>query len=93
MKKIVVSLIMVVIPNISLAEEIRVTVNGMVCSFCAQGIKKTFGKLPEVESVSPDLANKLVVIVSKKDQILADEKIRELIKDSGYDVTKIERVP
>lgn len=92
MNKLIAVIAIATIPSLAMAEEIRVNVNGMVCSFCAQGIKKTFGKLAEVESVSPDLENKLVIIVTKKDQLLADEKIKELIKDAGYDVTKIERV-
>ncbi len=91
MRKLIIALILAFIPTLAVAEEIRVSVNGMVCSFCAQGIKKTFGNLVEVESVSPDLENKLVVIVTKKDQLLTDARIEELIKDSGYEVKKIER--
>jgi copper chaperone CopZ len=93
MKKVLILVLLTLTPGFAVAEEIRVTVNGMVCSFCAQGIKKTFGKLPEVASVSPDLENKVVVIVSKEAQHLPDEKIKELIRDAGYDVTAIERKP
>ena len=73
------------------AEEIRVTVNGMVCAFCAQGIKKQFSAVEGVERVDPDLEHRLVVIHAKAGATLPDEKIKSIIKDAGYDVVSIER--
>ncbi len=73
------------------AEVINVTVKGMVCSFCAQGIKKSFGKIEAVEKVEPNLENKVVVINTKKDKNLSDEEITKTITDSGFEVSKIER--
>ena len=34
---------------------VQIEVKGMVCSFCAQGIKKNISKLEAVESVKVDL--------------------------------------
>lgn len=92
MKKIILLLLIVVIgaQNAS-AEEIKIVVKGMVCSFCAQGIKKAFAKLPEVEEVTPDLSKKTVLIKTRADQTISDAQIASLIADAGYDLVSIER--
>jgi copper chaperone CopZ len=90
-KAILLAFIFLLLPSLSIAEEITVTVKGMVCSFCAQGIKKTFSKFPEVESVTPDLDKNLVTIVTKEGFNLSDEKVTELITDAGFEVAQIER--
>jgi len=43
----------------------KVTVNGMVCSFCAQGIEKKMKALPETKGVYVELKNHLVVVEAK----------------------------
>lgn len=93
MKGIFLLIAFICIPIAVSAEEIKVTVKGMVCSFCAQGIKKNFSKLPEVESVTPDLEKKLVVINTKSGQTLTDERLKEVITEAGYEVAEIERHP
>lgn len=70
---------------------IKAKVNGLVCSFCATGIEKTFKKQPAVENVKVDLSTKLVTIEIKKDQDIDDETIKKLIGDAGYTIVKIER--
>lgn len=73
------------------AETANVKVNGMVCSFCAQGIKKKFSAHECVEKVDVDLEKKNVTIVIKKDKKLPDDEIKKMIKESGYVVDKIDR--
>jgi len=73
------------------AETIKASVNGLVCSFCATGIEKTFNAQPAVEKVHVDLDNKLVTINTKADQKLDDETVTKLITDAGYSVTNISR--
>jgi mercuric ion binding protein len=75
------------------AEEARVTVKGMVCSFCAQGIEKVFEKRNQIQAVTVNLDQTLVVIIVKKGTTLTDAEIRSDIEDAGYEVEKIERVP
>jgi copper chaperone CopZ len=84
---------MVVVGHVStaFAETITVSVKGMVCSFCAQGIKKTFMRKEGVEKVDVDLDKKLVTIETKAGATLSDSALTESIVDSGYEVTKIER--
>ena len=73
------------------AETIKATVNGLVCSFCATGIEKTFKAQPAVDHVKVDLDNKLVTIDTKPNQPLDDATITQLITDAGYSVVGIER--
>lgn len=94
MKKIIVLMVLagsVLGATDAFAEKITVSVKGMVCSFCAQGIKKTFMRKEGVESVDVDLDKKLVTITTKTGADLSDAAVTESIVDSGYEVMKIER--
>lgn len=71
----------------------KVTVNGMVCSFCAQGIEKSLLKLNETKAVLVDLKNKFVIVEAKEGKTLNEKLIKEEITDSGYDVVSIETIP
>ncbi len=73
------------------AERISISVKGMVCSFCAQGIKKTFGRKESVQDVAVDLDTKIVTITTKDGASLPDSEIRESIVDAGYEILSIER--
>lgn len=74
------------------AESMKATVNGMVCSFCAQGIEKTLLKMPATKAVFVDLKRKIVAVEAKDGQTLDGKKISAEIKDAGYDVVKLETV-
>ena len=73
-------------------QTIKVEVNGMVCAFCAQGIEKKMRSLTQTQDVYVDLRNKVVAVQLKDGQILSHDTVKDLIKDAGYDVTKIETV-
>lgn len=67
--------------------EVHVQVKGMVCAFCAQGLTKSFKKIPEVQDVTVSLEGKFVHLVLKKDKSLEDTKILQTITDAGYEGT------
>lgn len=73
------------------ADEITIAVKGMVCSFCAQGIKKTFLRKDGVEQVDVDLDKKLVTIKTKEGATLSDSDVKESIVDAGYEVVSLDR--
>lgn len=73
------------------AETIDVGVNGLVCSFCATGIEKSFKKQDAVEQVKVDLDSKKVTIGIKPGQKLDDETVKQVLTDAGYSVTEITR--
>jgi copper chaperone CopZ len=78
-------------PSIA-ANSIKVTVNGMVCSFCAQGIEKRISKMGATKDVLVDLKKKTVAVEAKDGQTLDAKAISAEIVDAGYDVVKIEPV-
>lgn len=75
----------------SAKETVTVSVNGLVCDFCARSLEKTFGAQASVESVSVDLDAKTVTIAIKDGQSLSDEVVKDAIKDAGFDLVAIER--
>jgi copper chaperone CopZ len=77
---------------VNAAEVAKVTVNGMVCAFCAQGIEKTISKMPQTKSVYVNLDKKIVAVEPKDGQKLDMNKIKAGIVDAGYDVVKTETI-
>lgn len=66
-------------------------VNGLVCDFCAQSIKKTVGKEDAVQKVYVDLAKGQVRIDTKPGKTLDDATIEKLIRKSGYSLVSVDR--
>jgi copper chaperone CopZ len=73
------------------AATIEMTVNGLVCGFCAQGIEKTLRKNAATADVLVSLENRLVAVATKPGADIADEVLRKALKDAGYDVKAIAR--
>ncbi|PIR37686.1 MAG: hypothetical protein COV35_09340 [Alphaproteobacteria bacterium CG11_big_fil_rev_8_21_14_0_20_39_49] len=70
---------------------VNVSVNGLVCDFCARALEKTFGKQDEVSRINVDLEKGQVAIAMKEGMTLSDEMLTKLITDSGYNVTVIDK--
>jgi len=68
-----------------------ITVKGLVCEFCVKTLEKVFSKQPEVDHVFINLSEATVVIAFKENMNIDDVKIRDLVKDAGYDVDEIKR--
>ena len=73
------------------ATTVRVGIRGMVCGFCATGLKKTFSSQKGVTKVEVSLENKKVVLYLEPGATLDDAVITEKVKDAGYEVTEISR--
>lgn len=71
----------------------KVSVNGMVCSFCAQSIEKRLTALPEAGPLYINLSKKVVAVQPKAGQTLNIDKLRHEIREAGYDITAVEMVP
>lgn len=69
-----------------------ISVKGMVCSFCAQGIEKKLKAFKEVKSVEVDLDTKKVSVHFVLGQSVPIEKIQETIKNAGYEVTDVKNL-
>jgi copper chaperone CopZ len=73
------------------SESIEMTVNGLVCGFCAQGIEKTLRKNPAAEDVLVSLEHRLVVVATRPGADIADDVLRQALRDAGYDIKAIVR--
>jgi periplasmic mercuric ion binding protein len=90
MKKMIFLLSAIVSMNLMAGEKLEVSVKGMVCSFCSQGIEKKF-KEQNVKSVDVSLEKHLVTMELNDGQTIDDKQIENLLKDAGYAVEKIVR--
>ena len=73
------------------AQTVTAKVNGLVCDFCAQAVRKVFKKQDAVESVNVDLDNGEIVLGLKAGAMMDDETIEKLIRKSGYSLVSIDR--
>jgi copper chaperone CopZ len=76
---------------IAVAETVEMTVNGLVCAFCAAGVERTLRKDPATEDVVVSLEHRLVAVALKPGANVADDTLRKALEDSGYDVKAIVR--
>ena len=76
----------------SVADTLKIKVDGMVCGFCASSIEKKMRAEKATADVFVSLANKIVAVSEKPGQKLDEAKLRAGIADSGYEVKAIERV-
>jgi copper chaperone CopZ len=67
------------------------TVNGLVCDFCAQALKKVFKKEEAVKALKVDLDAGEVRIFLKEGQMLSDAVVAKLIRKSGYSLVETKR--
>jgi len=67
----------------------EVTVNGMVCAFCANSLEKKFKKQKAVEKIKVKLENKKVSVKFKKGQSIKDKELKRIITSSGFSVVNI----
>jgi copper chaperone CopZ len=77
--------------SIADAATIEMTVNGLVCGFCAQGIEKTLRKNPATAEVVVSLENRLVAVATKPGTDIGDDMLRQALTNAGYDVKAIAR--
>ncbi|MAJ80013.1 MAG: hypothetical protein CMK30_01585 [Porticoccaceae bacterium] len=66
-----------------------VSVNGMVCDFCARGIEKTFKRNAEVRKVDVDLGRGKVLIAFSQGTSIDFEYISRKILENGQTATKL----
>ena len=73
------------------AKTIQVTVDGMVCSFCAQGIEKKMKAQSATDKVFVSLEKQTTLVALKAGKDISDAVIKSEITDAGYVVKTISR--
>ena len=74
-----------------LPESIRVEIDGTLCSFCVDGLERSFAKQESVRTALVVPSNKGIDIYLNKDMSIEDEKIKSIVKKAGYNVKEIKR--
>jgi copper chaperone CopZ len=68
-----------------------IQVNGLVCDFCVQSIKRMAGRKPEIATTDVNLDQGRVTIRFRPGRTLDDAALRGLITNAGYAVVNISR--
>lgn len=69
---------------------VKLTVNGMVCAFCAQGIEARVKKMPETAELYINLKQKVVAVQAKPGQTVSVDRLKAEVVEAGYEVTRAE---
>jgi copper chaperone CopZ len=92
MKKFILILALTLFASPAFAgETVKISVNGLVCDFCARAIEKVFGKEDAIEAVSVDLSAKLITATLKDGKTISDDAFKKLVTDAGYNVVSVTR--
>ena len=89
--QVVLAVALLAIAASSPAATIEMTVNGLVCAFCAQGIERKLKKFPATAEVVVSLEHRLVAVALKDGQDIPDADLRRALTDAGYSVKSISR--
>ena len=89
--QVVLAVALLAIAASSPAATIEMTVNGLVCAFCAQVIERKLKKFPATAEVVVSLEHRLVAVALKDGQDIPDADLRRALTDAGYSVKSISR--
>lgn len=78
-------------PCLLKAETVTVKVQGLSCGICGESLTKKIKENKEVKDVKVDLDNFQVVIETSSK--IEDKKIKDIMLNSGFNVTDIKRNP
>jgi copper chaperone CopZ len=89
--KVLLALACLAVTATSAAATIEMTVSGLVCAFCAQGIEKRLKKFPAAAEIVVNFEQRLVAVALKGGQDIPDADLRRALTDAGYTVKSIAR--
>lgn len=67
-----------------------ISVNGMVCDFCARGIERTFKKDKSVQKIDVDLSRGKVLVIYNQSAKVDFEDIKQKILSNGQNATDLQ---
>lgn len=89
-KYILMMLVVFVLPRFAWAEAYTLTVDGMVCDFCVQGIPKKLNeefKDQKIKDIHVDLDKKTVTFEAEP---VDQKKLEKVLKKAGYNLKAVE---
>lgn len=72
-------------------QQIEMIVHGLSCPFCAYGLEKKLRKIEGLDSVSVEFKTGKVLLLLQDGSKATDDRLKELVKDAGFELVKIER--
>jgi copper chaperone CopZ len=91
LRRAIVTLCLVIVAATASATTVELTVNGLVCGFCAQGIEKTLRKNAATQDVLVSLEHRTVAVALRPGSDIADADLKRALEDAGYAVVGIAR--
>jgi copper chaperone CopZ len=70
---------------------IDMAINGMVCSFCSQGIERKLRTLGAVQTIKVNIEKHHVSVLLRPGKQVSDDQLRKLVRDAGFEVREIKR--
>lgn len=64
--------------------KIRVSVKGMVCAFCAQGIEKKFKKKESIKHIEVSLDKMEVLLTLYEGKLISEAEIKKNVEKAGF---------
>lgn len=74
-------------------QRIDMTVLGLSCPFCAYGLEKKLKKVEGLTQIDIDFRTGKVKMEVKDGSKVTDERLKQLVKDAGFEVQEISRSP
>ena len=65
-------------------EVVEISITGLACPFCAYGLEKNLKKLPEVSTVTVNLADSMARVAMNADREADLEAIKKAIVKAGF---------
>ena len=77
------------VPASAAGNTVELTVDGMVCSFCAQGIEKKLRENSATDDVFISLEHHIVAVSMKGKQSISDAELTKVLTEAGYSVREV----
>ena len=71
-------------------KKIKITIDGMHCSSCANNVEKSLKKVPGVKEVSVSLMLKKGSVEYDDNEKISEEEIKKAVARAGYKAVKVE---
>lgn len=77
--------------KVSTTEQIKLEIEGMVCSYCEKNAKKSLRELEGVKVESISASEGVARLTYTGTEPISDESLRKAVENVGYKLKKIER--
>lgn len=89
--KLITAAVLLLLASAVQAGTVEMTVDGLVCAFCAQGIEKSLRKQSATADVFVSLKHGIVGVGLKDGADIPDATLRNVLREAGYSIRTIQR--